>query len=99
MEEDDQTPFEVEPGGLAKVELSSGVDRVRLCQDLDRKFYVRVVDGAHVRKAEVEAVCYNAVVFSTCATVSEDLKQYEQDWPALYEADPEFQEIWRRGGG
>lgn len=45
-EEDDQTPFEVEPGVLTKAELSSGVERVRLYQESDRKFYVRVVDGA-----------------------------------------------------
>ena len=64
---------------LTKAELSSGVERVRLYQESDRKFYVRVVDGAHVRKVEVEAVCHDAVVFSTCAAVSEDLQQYLQD--------------------
>jgi len=97
-EEDDPTPFEVEPGELAKVELQPGVERVRLCQDSDRKFYMRIVEKACVRKAAVEAVCHSAAVFSTSSAVPEDLQRYSQEWPAFYEKDPEFQEIWRRGG-
>ena len=97
-EEDDPTPFEVEPGELAKVELQPGVERVRLCQDSDRKFYMRIVEGASVRKAAVEAVCHSSAVFSTSSAVPEDLQRYSQEWPAFYEKDPEFQEIWRRGG-
>jgi hypothetical protein len=77
------------------------VERVRLCQDSDRKFYMRIVEGASVRKAvtkAVEAVCHGAAVFSTSSSVPEELQRYSQEWPALYEKDPEFQEIWRRGG-
>jgi hypothetical protein len=97
-EEEDQTPLEVEPGELAKVELQPGVERVRLCPDSDRRFYMRIVEGASVRKAAVEAVCHSAAVFSTSSAVPEDLQLYSQEWPALYEKDPEFQEIWRWGG-
>ena len=83
-EEDDPTQFEVEPGELAREELQSGVKRVRLCQDSDRKFYMRIVEGANVRKAAVEAVCHGAAVFSTSSAVPEELQRYLQEWPALY---------------
>ena len=83
-EEDDQTPFQVEPGELAKVELQPGVERVRLCQDSDRTFYMRIVEGASVRKAAVEAVCHGTAVFSTSSAVPEELQRYLQEWPALY---------------
>ena len=96
-EEDDQTQFEVEQGELAKVELQPGVERVSLCQNSDRKFYMRIVEGACVRKAAVESVCHSAAVFSTSSAVPEDLQRYSQEWSAFYEKDPEFQEIWRRG--
>jgi hypothetical protein len=75
-EEDDQRPFEVEPGELAKVELQPGVERVSLCQDPDRKVYMRIVEGASVCKAPVEAVCHDAAVFSTSSAVPEELQRY-----------------------
>ena len=46
----------------------------------------------------MSAFCGEAEAFKTSRAISEDLQRYAQEWPQLYEKDPEFQEIWKRGG-
>ena len=97
-EGDEQQPFEIEPGELAKVDCQPPAERVRLAQHSDRSFYVKMIRGASVRKEAVEVACNQASAFNSREAVHDDLARYAQEWPALYAADTEFREIWRQGG-
>ena len=93
----DDSPFEIEAGVLSKVSVKTA--RLQLVRSVEGACVkVTSSDLSQATTVKADEICGESAAFQAVTWENQNLQELQRDWPALYQQDPDLQDIWRAEG-